>query len=91
MIPYPAYKLLEHLIDLYILILLVEVVLSWIPNVPRYHWAVQLVHRLTEPVLRPLRKLVPPEKLGYLDISPVIAVMLLTFLKRILQSLTGVG
>lgn len=87
MIPHPVLKLLLLAIDVYWLILLIEVIISWIPAIPRYHPFVRLVHSLSEPVLRPLRRLVPPEKLGYLDVSPIIAFLLLSFLRRILMSM----
>jgi hypothetical protein len=51
--------LLIRLIDLYSLIIVAAVVVSWI-NVPRDHQAVRLLHRLTEPVLAPIRKALPP-------------------------------
>jgi len=41
---------------------------------------VQALTRLTEPVLRPLRKLAPPYKVG-VDLSPLIAVLIILFLE----------
>ena len=61
--------LLIRLIDLYSLIIVAAVVVSWI-NVPRHHPAVRLLHRLTEPVLAPIRKVLPP--MGGMDFSPLV-------------------
>ena len=61
--------LLIRLIDLYSLIVFAAVVVSW-TNVPRKHPAVRLLHRLTEPVLAPIRKVLPP--MGGMDFSPLV-------------------
>jgi YggT family protein len=45
---------------------------------------VQILHRITEPVLRPLRQLVPPHKLGGLDISPILAILAIQFIKYVI-------
>ena len=61
--------LLIRLIDLYSLIVVAGVVISW-TNMPREHPAVRLVHRLTEPVLEPIRKILPP--IEGMDFSPLV-------------------
>jgi YggT family protein len=37
---------------------------------------------VTEPVLRPLRRLAPPRKLGGIDLSPLLAILILQFVKN---------
>jgi YggT family protein len=44
---------------------------------------VDLLYRLTEPVLRPIRRFLP--NLGGIDISPVIALLLIIFLRHLLR------
>ena len=61
--------LLIQLIDVYSLIIVAAVVVSW-TNVPREHSAVRLLHQLTEPVLAPIRKVLPP--MGGMDFSPFL-------------------
>ena len=61
--------LLIRLIDLYSLIVVAAVVVSW-TNVPREHPAVRFLDRLTEPLLAPIRKALPP--MGGMDFSPVV-------------------
>ena len=61
--------LLIRLIDLYSLVVIAAVVVSW-TNVAREHPAVRLLHRLTEPVLAPIRKVLPPT--GGMDFSPLV-------------------
>lgn len=72
------------LIEVYRYILLAAVILSWIPSVPRYNPIVRFLYDVTEPILRPIRRIIPPEKTGYLDVSPIIAFLLLSFLQRII-------
>jgi YggT family protein len=42
---------------------------------------VRILYQLTEPVLRPIRKLVPPYKLGGLDLSPLILILLIQLVR----------
>ncbi|HVJ42668.1 MAG TPA: YggT family protein [Dongiaceae bacterium] len=78
-------SLIHTVISLYSLILLVYVILSWLTayNVvnPR-HQVVLAIGRITsalvDPVLRPIRKIVP--SIGGLDFSPIILILVLHFL-----------
>jgi YggT family protein len=45
----------------------------------------KIVHRLTEPLLAPIRRLLPP--LAGLDFSPMIALLLVGFVQQIVMSL----
>jgi YggT family protein len=72
--------LLIRLIDVYSLIVVASVVVSW-TSVPREYPAVRLLHRLTEPVLAPIRKVLPP--MGGIDFSPLVLLIGL----RVLTSL----
>jgi YggT family protein len=79
-------QLLVVLLQIYSFVLLARIVLSWIPNVDRSNQIVQLLYQLTEPVLEPVRRTIPP--LGMIDLSPIIVFIGL----RILQSvLTGMA
>lgn len=62
------------------LLIFIRVLLSWIPHNP-HHPFVGLVYRVTEPILRPIQGIVPPQRMGGLDLSPIIALFLLNFLK----------
>ena len=72
---------LATLIDLYSLVVLVAVVLSWIQLDPRHPVAV-FVNGLTVPVLAPIRAALPP--MGGLDFSPMILLIGLQFLRKLL-------
>lgn len=66
-------------------LLIIRVVLSWIPNVDYYHPVVQFIFRVTSPILDPIRRVVPPA--GGLDLSPLVAILLLQLLQRVVIGL----
>ena len=77
--------ILFNLIDLYSLVVLAAVVISWI-DIPRNNSAVRLVHALTEPLLAPIRRRLPT--LAGLDFSPMILLVLLqVVLKAVLAAM----
>ncbi|MGR3174282.1 MAG: YggT family protein [Candidatus Scalindua sp.] len=68
-----------QLIGLYEIVLIVRIVLTWIPHNPQ-NQAVTLLHKITEPVLVPVRRVIP--SIGGIDISPIIVFIALGFIKR---------
>jgi YggT family protein len=72
---------LANLIDLYSLVVLVAVILSWVP-LDRRNPLVTITHALTEPVLAPIRGILPP--MGGLDLSPMVLLFALQILKGLL-------
>jgi YggT family protein len=81
-------NLLVYLIDVFFTLLslaiLARVLLSWIRISP-YHPAVEFLYRITEPILAPLRKVIPP--IGMVDISPIIAMLLLQIIQQVLVAI----
>ena len=73
--------LLIQLIDLYTVVVLAAVILSWIRLSPGNPVS-QLVHTLTEPVLAPARRMIPP--LGGLDLSPMLVLIALQAIRSVL-------
>lgn len=73
--------LLGKLINLYELILLVRIIMTWIPHNP-YHPVAQFLYNITDPVLAPVRRLLPP--IRGIDFSPIIVFIGLGFIKKIL-------
>ncbi len=61
--------------------ILIRVVVSWL-NVSPYNPLVSLVYQITDPILVPLRRIIPP--LGMMDITPIIAMILLSLCQQIL-------
>jgi YggT family protein len=89
---YALLNLLNTLISIYIWLLIASVVLSWLIafNVVntgnRFVYQIRdFLFRITEPVLRPIRNLLP--NLGGIDISPVILILALYFLRDLMFEL----
>jgi YggT family protein len=61
-------------------------ILSWFQLDPRSP-LVQILNDLTDPVLEPIRRVMP--RLGMIDLSPLIAILLLQFVSRGLQQFLG--
>jgi len=72
-------KVLDILLELYMWIIIIRALISWV-NPDPYNPIVQILTRMTEPVLRPIRKLAPPYKVG-IDLSPLIATLVIVFLQ----------
>ena len=61
-------------------LILVRALISWV-NPDPYNAIVQFLNRTTEPILEPIRRLFPPMAI---DISPIIAFIMIIFLKSFL-------
>jgi YggT family protein len=86
---YAFLNLVSTVIQIYIWLLIAQAVLSWLVAfgiVNRYNRVVATIGdflwRITEPLLRPIRRVLPD--LGGIDISPVILILLLWFLRNLL-------
>ncbi len=60
--------------------------LSWFNLDPR-NLLIQALNSITEPIIEPIRRIMP--RLGMLDLSPLIAILLLNFVSRALQDFLG--
>lgn len=69
-----VFDLLETLIHIYIFALIVQAIMSWVGNSYGNPLA-DLLHSLTEPLLRPIRQFVPV--IGMIDLAPMAALLLL--------------
>jgi YggT family protein len=70
-------KLVSTLLMTYFFLIIASVVLSWIGAQMR-HPVIPLVYQLTEPVLKPFRKIIPP--IAGIDLSPLFALIAIRFL-----------
>lgn len=83
-------KVLGMVLNIYLWIIIIRALISWV-NPDPYNPIVQFLQRVTEPVLRPLRKLVPAWKLG-IDLSPLIAILIIYFLEiALVDTLVRIG
>ena len=79
------YQLISTTFRLYELLIIARVLMSWIP-VNRSHPIITWIYRLTEPVLAPVRNLLPTGRIG-IDFSPFLVILALQLLQRMLLSL----
>lgn len=87
MIPMPIFTLIDAVLQLYIFIVFAMVIMSWLIGfnvINRHNRFVDMVWRtliaLTEPVLRPIRRILP--SMGGLDLSPLILLLAIFFLRE---------
>ena len=75
-------KVLGIVLDIYMWVVIIRALLSWV-NPDPYNPIVRLLHKLTDPVLGPLRRIIPLGAVG-LDLSPMLVVMAIIFIKQFL-------
>ena len=80
--------LLDSVVSIYIWILIINALLSWLVAFNVLNTSNRLVYslldisyKLTDPLLRPIRNFLP--NLGGIDISPVILILLLMFIRNL--------
>ncbi len=81
--------LIDQVIGLYITLVIVQVVLSWlvafnvINTSNRFVYMVgDFLYRITEPALKPIRRILPT--MGGIDLSPIVLILGLYFLRVLL-------
>lgn len=79
-------ELLKLLINIYLWGVIIQVALSWF-NPDPYHPAARVLAQLTEPVLRPVRRIIP--SISGVDLSPMLVVVALIFISLLLQDFLG--
>ena len=67
-------------------LVIIAAVISWVNPDPR-NPIVQFLYRTTEPILRPFRKILPPQRTGGIDLSPILVILLILFLKVFLSNM----
>ncbi len=75
--------LLAAAIRVYMLVIVVRAVFSWLPPRARRNEVYEFVRAITEPVLRPVRRLLPTP--GGIDFSPLLVLLGLEVLSRALM------
>ena len=86
------FLLVDSVINIYIWLIIINVILSWLVSFnilntqSRFVFAIlNATHQLTDPVLNKIRKFIP--NLGSIDISPVVLILLLIFIRNLLFEL----
>jgi len=74
-------QLADLAINVFLFAILIQVIISWI-NPGNYNPITTLIHSLTDPLMRPARRIIPP--ISGLDLSPMAVIMGLYLLKMLL-------
>ncbi|WP_138414981.1 YggT family protein [Aquibacillus sediminis] len=80
------FSLIYLAIEIYSFALIAYILMSWFPGARESSIGTFLA-RICEPYLEPFRKIIPP--LGMIDISPIVAILVLSFARTGLQVLYG--
>ncbi|MGB9365054.1 MAG: YggT family protein [Xanthobacteraceae bacterium] len=80
---------ISYVLQLYVYILIAAAVLSWLiafnvvnTRSPVVSAIAEFLYRITEPVLRPVRSMLP--SLGGIDISPIIVILIIFFIQSVI-------
>ncbi len=79
-------ELVALALNVFLFSIFIQVIISWV-NPGTYNPVVSLLYSLTEPVLRPCRRLLPP--ISGLDLSPLVALIAIQLAKYLILPLFG--
>jgi YggT family protein len=71
-------------LNFYMWVIIIRALISWV-NPDPYNPIVQFLYKVTEPVLHPIRRLMPAYNIG-IDLSPLIVILIIIFLRSFLVS-----
>jgi len=81
--------LIDTVIWIFTWVLIINIALGWLihfnilnPRQQVVRMLAEVTHRITEPVLRPIRRYIP--SVGGLDLSPIVLILLLQFLRNLM-------
>ena len=84
------FMLIDTILGLYVWVLIASAILSWLVAfnvVNTRNRAVYVIgdflYRVTEPVLTPIRRILP--NLGGLDLSPIIVILIIFFIRNLMR------
>jgi len=84
------YRSVDVFFNILYLLLLIRVILSWvgrgIPYNSRWRGFITFVYSITEPILRPIRQVLPTSGMG-IDFSPIVAFLLLSLVRNIILNI----
>ncbi len=77
-------QLVDLFLTIYVWIIIARAIISWVNPYP-YHPVVRFLYRVTEPVLAPLRRIIPP--IAGIDITPAIVIFIIFVIQNLLHRL----
>lgn len=81
---YQLFSILETALYIYSFVLIIYILMSWFPGARESAFG-EIFAKLCEPYLEPFRKIIPP--IGMLDISPLVAIIVLQLAQGGLRTL----
>src|ERR1035437_1346347 len=75
-------RIVDIVLTLYMWLIIFRAVISWV-NADPYNKIVIFLYRVTEPVLRLVRRIIPLRNVG-IDLSPIIVILIILFLQYFL-------
>jgi YggT family protein len=72
---------IDLIFTFFYLAIMARIILSWF-RIDPYHPVSVLLFRVTEPILAPFRNIIPP--IGMIDISPIVALIVLGIVQQVL-------
>ena len=86
--PHSFFGVIASALNLFALLILAEVVVSWLIYLrkltPYTPW-VRTLRKIVDPVLEPIRRVLPASKTGGMDFSPMIVILLIQFICGFLE------
>ena len=92
--PNNIFWILADALQVLVFLVLVEVVVSWLiymGSLSSYKPWVRTLRQLTGPILNPLRKILSPYRTGGLDLSPILAILLIEVIQNLLVRMGAGG
>ena len=77
-------EVISLILNFYMWVIIIRALISWV-NPDPYNPIVQFLYKITEPVLNPFRRVLPVYNMG-IDLSPLIVILILIFLRSFLVS-----
>lgn len=79
-------QLISLFFDALFVLILISVLGSWVPSL-RYKPWFRAIDQVVEPLLAPFRRLLPPQNVGGLDLSPLFLILALRLVESLLHQL----
>ena len=82
-------KIIDLFFQLLTLAILFRIFLSWMP-IGKFHGFVRFIFKVTNPFILPFQRLVPPDRLGGIDLSPIFAILAISLAESIILRILGI-
>ena len=76
------FVLIDYLVNAILIAIFVRAILSWFP-VNRDNPIVAIVFRITDPILSPVRRVMPGR--GFIDFSPMVTIIVIVVIREVLR------